>query len=197
LCVDQCGARDQGFGNWEVLVRGKMQFELIVRKDGSLFEAIHAFADLEVDKTFGVKVLVGEIVLVDDFLGNIAAVDMHVLVNEHVGDKEKILLVTSAIMGTKMGIGNDTIEMEFGVNNTNSRRMDILIHVKMITTSRHANLEDLSFARSHCADKVGVSYLAASRDLMRENEHNCVVAKNGIVDQARFVETLSASSPLI
>jgi hypothetical protein len=66
----------RGLGNQEVSVRGKMDFELIVHKDGSLFEAIRAFADLEVDKTFGVKVLVGEIVLGDDFLGNIVAVDM-------------------------------------------------------------------------------------------------------------------------
>jgi hypothetical protein len=84
-------------------------------------------------------------------------------------------------MGTKMGIGNDTIEMEFGVDNTNSRRTDILICVKTITTNCHADSEDLCFARMHCADKVGVSYIAASRDLMSENEHNCVVAKNGIV----------------
>ena len=33
----------------------------------------------------------GEIVLVDDFLGNIAAVDSHVLVDGHVRDKEEIL----------------------------------------------------------------------------------------------------------
>ena len=36
----------RGLGNWEVSVRGKVRLELIVRKDGSLFEAIHAFADL-------------------------------------------------------------------------------------------------------------------------------------------------------
>jgi hypothetical protein len=106
----------RGLGNWEVSARGKVLFELIVRKDGNLFEAIHAFADLEVDKTFGVKVLDGEIILIDDFLGNIAVVDAHVLVNEHVGEKKKILQVTSAIRGAKMGIGNDTIEMEFGVS---------------------------------------------------------------------------------
>jgi hypothetical protein len=106
----------RGLGNWEVSARGKVLFELIVRKDGNLFEAIHAFADLEVDKTFGVKVLDGEIILTDDFLGNIAVMDAHVLVNEHVGEKKKILQVTSAIRGAKMGIGNDTIEMEFGVS---------------------------------------------------------------------------------
>jgi hypothetical protein len=115
-------------------------------------------------------VLDGEIILFDDFLGNIAAVDAHVLVNEHVGEKEKIHQVTSAITGTKMGIGNDTIEMEFGVYNTNSRRTDILIRIKTITTNRNADLEDLGFARLHCADKDGISYLVASRDLIRENE---------------------------
>ena len=36
----------RGLGNWEVSVRGKVRLELIVHKDGSLFEAIHAFADL-------------------------------------------------------------------------------------------------------------------------------------------------------
>jgi hypothetical protein len=187
----------RGLGNWKVSIRGKVLLELIVLKDGSLFEAIHAFADHKVDKTFGVKVLDGEIILVDDFLEIIAAVDAHVLVNEHVGQKGKILQVTSAVTGTKMGIGNDTIEMEFGVYDTNSRRTDILIRIKTITTNRHEDSEDLGFARLHYADKVGESYLVASRDLIRENEDNCVVAKNGIVDQARFVETLSALSPLI
>jgi hypothetical protein len=124
-------------------------------------------------------------------------VDAHVLVNEHVREKEKILQVTMAITGTKMGIRNDTIQMKFGVNNTNSRRTDILIRIKLITTNHHADLEDLSFARSHCADKVGIIYLAASRRLIRENEHNSVVAENGIVDQARFMETLSALFPLV
>ena len=100
-------------------------------------------------------------------------------------------------MGIKKGIKNDTIEMEFGVDDTNSRRMDILICIKTITTNHHADSEDLGFARLHCEDKVGLSYLLASGDLMRENEHTCVVAKNGIISGASFVETLSASSPLI
>jgi hypothetical protein len=96
-----------------------------------------------------------------------------------------------------MGIKNDTIEMKFGVNDANSRRTDILVGVKAITTNRHVDSEDLSFARLHCADKVGILYFATSRDLMWEDEHNRVVSKNGIVNGARFVETLSASSPLI
>jgi hypothetical protein len=96
-----------------------------------------------------------------------------------------------------MGIGNDTIEMKFGVNDANSWRTDILVGVKAITTNRHADLEDLSFARLHRADKVGIRYFVASRDLMWEDEHNRVVSKNGIVNRARFMETLSASSSLI
>jgi hypothetical protein len=96
-----------------------------------------------------------------------------------------------------MGIGNDTIEMKFGVNDSNSRRTDILVGVKAITTNSHADSEELSFARLHRADKGGIRYFAASRDLMWEDEHNCVVAKNGIVNGVRFVETLSALSPLI
>jgi hypothetical protein len=100
-------------------------------------------------------------------------------------------------MGTEMDIRNDTIEMKFCVNDANSRRMDILVGVKAITTNSHADWEDLSFARLHCADKVGIQYFAASRDLMWEDEHNCVVAKNDIVNGARFMETLSASFPLI
>jgi len=80
-----------GLGNREVSIRGKVCFELIVRKDGSLFEAIHTFADLKVDKTFGAKVLISEIILIDNFLGNITTMNSHVLVDGHVGDKEKIL----------------------------------------------------------------------------------------------------------
>jgi hypothetical protein len=96
-----------------------------------------------------------------------------------------------------MGIGNDTIEMMFGVNDASSGRTDILVGVKAITTNRHEASEDFSFARLHRADKVGIRYFAASRDLMWEDEHNRVVSKNGIVNRARFMETLSAASPLI
>jgi hypothetical protein len=70
-----------------------------------------------------------------------------------------------------------------------------LVGVKAIATNRHADSEDLSFARSHCANKVGIRYFVTSRDLMWKDEHNYVVAKNGIVNRARFVETLSALSP--
>jgi hypothetical protein len=59
------------------------------------------------------------------------------------------------------------------------------------------DLEDLSFARLHRADKVGIRYFATSRDLMWEDEYNHVVSKNGIVNGARFMETLSALFPLI
>ena len=79
----------RGLGDGEVSVRSKVRFELVICQDGSLFEAIHAFADLEVDETFGVEVLISEMVLVDDFLGNITAVDTHILVDEHVGNEEK------------------------------------------------------------------------------------------------------------
>jgi hypothetical protein len=96
-----------------------------------------------------------------------------------------------------MGIRNDTIEMKFGVNDANSGRTDILVGVKVITTNRHVDLENLSFARWHRADKNGIRYFETSRDLMWEDEHNRVVAKYGIVNGARFVETLSALSPLI
>jgi hypothetical protein len=80
----------RGLSNWKVSIRGQVCLELIVHKDGSLFEAIHTFADLKVDKDFGAKVLIGEIVLIDDFLGNITAMNLHVLVDRHVRDKEKI-----------------------------------------------------------------------------------------------------------
>jgi hypothetical protein len=109
--------------------------------------------------------------------------------------EEKILQVISAVTCTKMGIRNDTIEMEFGVNNANSRRLDILIRIKTITPKHHADSEDLSFARLHCADKVGIRYLVGIGDFMRENEHHGVFAKNGIIHQAKFVETLSALHP--
>ena len=83
--------KTRGLGNWKVSIRGQVCLELIVRKDGSLFEAIHTFADLKVDKAFGAKVLISEIILIDNFLGNLTAINLHVLVDGHVGDKEKIL----------------------------------------------------------------------------------------------------------
>jgi len=75
----------------EVTERGKMSFELVVGENGSLFAAIHAFANLDIDVTFGVEVRVGQIVFGDDFVSEILAVDPHILIDYHVGNKEKIL----------------------------------------------------------------------------------------------------------
>jgi hypothetical protein len=83
--------KTRGLGNWKVSIRGQVCLELILRKDGSLFEAIHTLVDLKVDIAFGVKVLISEIILIDNFLGNITAMNLHVLVDGHVRDKEKIL----------------------------------------------------------------------------------------------------------
>ena len=96
-----------------------------------------------------------------------------------------------------MSVGNNTVDVEFGVDYTNGRRTNVLVSVETIATDRHANSENLGFAGSHSADEVSIGDLAANRDLMRENEHHGVVAENGIAGGARFFETLSAASPLV
>jgi len=62
-----------------------MILKLIIGKDGGFLETIHAFSDLEVCETFGVKVIGCEVVLIQNFLWYIAPVDLHVLIYLHCG----------------------------------------------------------------------------------------------------------------
>lgn len=144
-----------------------MSFELIIGKNGGLFQTIHPFADFHVNVTLGVKVGVGQIILSNDFGRKILAVDAHVLIDDHVRDEEEVFQVAGAVAGAEVGIRDDAVEVELGVNETNSGRADILVSVETVATNSHADAVGFGFARPHGADKVGIGNFAASRNLMR------------------------------
>ena len=181
----------------EVTKRSKVGFELVVRKDGSFFETVHAFANFDVKKAFGVEVLVCQSVFGNDLRSEIPSVDPHVLINEHIRDKEEIFQVASAVAGAEVSIGNNTVEVELGVSETNCGRPNVLVGVKTVATNRHADAVGFSFAWSHGADEIGIGDLAASRDLIRVDENHGVVASDLFAEGAGLCETLSAAAPFI
>ena len=170
---------------------------MIIGKNGSLFEAIHAFADLDIDVLFGVKEIVGQGVLSNNLGSEIAAMDLHVLIDGHVGEEEKVFQVASAVAGAEMSIGDDTVEVELGVSDTNSGRTNILVSIEAVAANRHANAVGFSLAWSHGADEIGISDLAASRNVMWFDKNHGVVATDLFTNGAGLHETLCAAAPLI
>lgn len=77
-----------------------MGFELVIGQNGGFLEAIHPLSDFYVNVAFGVKMSVSKVIFFNDFLGDVLAVDTHVLVVEHVGDKKEIFEVSSTVAGT-------------------------------------------------------------------------------------------------
>ena len=62
---------------------GKMFLELLVSKYGRFFQSIHTFSNFQVDIDFGIENFVNDVVLIEDFLCNVAAMKTHVLVDVH------------------------------------------------------------------------------------------------------------------
>lgn len=79
-----------GLAGRDIAERSEVCFELIVCKNGSLLEAIHAFSDLDINKAFGVEMRFGQIVLVKNFGSEIFAVDPHILKDDHIRDQEEV-----------------------------------------------------------------------------------------------------------
>ena len=181
----------------EVTEGREMSLELVVRENGGFLETVHTLADFDIDVTFGIEVFVGQVVFGEDLGGEITTVNAHVLVDKHVRDQEEIFQVAGAVAGTATGIGDDTVDVEFGVGETDSWRTYILISIEAIAANRHSDSENLGFAGAHGADEVGISDLAARWDLVRFDKNHGVVASDLLADGARFCETLSAAPPLV
>ena len=79
----------------------KVYLEPIIRNVASLFQAWHAFADLQVYPS--VRCKLEEVVLGDDFLREYCQADLHILVTPHGGVVIKILYVKSDEAGTGGG----------------------------------------------------------------------------------------------
>ncbi len=98
----------------------------------------------------------GEVIVVNDLLSDILAMDSHVLEDFHVRAKKKIFEITGTVASAMHGIGDGPVQVEFGVNNANSGGADILIGIKAVASNRHGNAVSFSFARVHGADKIGI-----------------------------------------
>ena len=92
-------------------MRSKMFFELLVGKDAGFLEAVHAFLDFNVEKTTGIKVIVGEAIFVDNFLRDVASMDAHVLKNFPYGSKKEIFEVSSAVASAGGSIRDGAVQM--------------------------------------------------------------------------------------
>ena len=64
-----------------------------------------------------------------------------------------------------MRIRNVTVEVNFCVSNSNSRRAYVLLGVKFVAAESHADPIDFSLVGTHGTDEVGVGHFSASRDL--------------------------------
>lgn len=117
-----------GYGG--VAKRCEVSSKLIVGQDGGFLEAIHAFADFNVGVSFGVEVGRGKLVLFLDVLWYVFAVDSHILVNCHVAHQKEVFQVGCAISGATVGIGDDTVPVEFGVDETDGRGANILVGIQ-------------------------------------------------------------------
>jgi hypothetical protein len=142
--------------------RSKVVAELFISEGASLFEAVHAFANFKVAKTLGIEICISEVMFVSDLLGEIAAMDLHVLEDLHVRAKKEVFEIASTVASARLVVKDGTVDMMFGVNNTNSRRANILKGFEAVTTNSHANLVWFGFAGRHGADKSGIGDLAAS-----------------------------------
>ena len=180
-----------------VAVGSEMSLELVIGEDCGFLEAVHTLVDFDVNVASGVEMGVGQVVLINHLLGDILAVDAHVLVDEHVGDEEEIFEVASAVASTEMGIGDNTVEVEFGVDDTDGRGADILVSVEAVATDSHAEAVDFGFAGAHSTDKVGIGDFAAGWYLVWKNEYHGAVSSDLLADWSRFLETLGAATPLV
>ena len=79
----------RSYGNRGEFKMGKVRFEPVVGNADGLFEAGHAFSDLEVNPT--VRTECAEVVLVDYFFRDTGQCEFHVLVAGHGGAIVKIL----------------------------------------------------------------------------------------------------------
>ena len=93
--------KGRGSSDGGVAKLGKVDLEPIVSNAAGLFQAWHAFADIQVYPSVQCKL--GEVVLGDDFLREYRQADFHILVTPHGGVVIKILNVKSDEAGTRGG----------------------------------------------------------------------------------------------
>jgi hypothetical protein len=72
-----------GVRHRRVAVGCEVFFQLSVGQDAGFLQAVHAFLDFKVDVPLGIEIVVGEVIFGNDFLGDVFAVNFHVLKDFH------------------------------------------------------------------------------------------------------------------
>ena len=93
---------------------------MFVSNHSRFFKAVHAFTDFEIAKTTIIKFWM---ILIDDFLWHVGFAHMKVLVvgSDHWCTKVKIVNVQGEVLRSFMSIGDNTIQVQFAINETNCR----------------------------------------------------------------------------
>ena len=124
--------------------------------------------------------------------------DAHVLIDGHVGAKEEVLDVASAVTGSAMSVRDDTVEVKFGIRDSDSGGAHVLVGIEAIAADGDADAVDLGLARAHGTNDGGVGDFAACRDLVWADEEHGVVAGDMLVEnRTLFGNALGATSPFV
>ena len=94
-------------------------------------------------------------------------------------------------------IGDDTVEMKFGVNNADGRGPNILESIETVATNSHSNSTGIGFTWTHGADKVDIGDFSARRDLIRFDEKDGAAANDGGDSGSMFGKALGAAAPFV
>ena len=122
----------------------KLVDEVLVRKEFSLFESVHALFDSDVDITSGGDKSV-QTVLFPNSVGEILVLDAHEFWILHWRSKKMILEIGTWKTSTFFCIGDGTVDNEFGLQERGCRRSSIVVVRKFIATNSETNSIRLGF----------------------------------------------------
>ena len=82
--------------------------------DSGFFQAVHSFADFQVDETIGgdVDVVMG---IIPNFLGNAPRSDAHILEIRHWGAEVVIFDVEAKVASAVFCVGNGAVDVDLGI----------------------------------------------------------------------------------
>ena len=87
--------------------------------------------------------------------------------------------------------------MEFGVGDSHGWRAYILIRIKFAAPNCHAYAIWFGLAGAHCANECSIGDLAMRRYVLRFDEKNGKIVKNGVCGGTIFGNALSTVTPFI
>ena len=128
----------------------------------------------------------GEVMFIKDLLGDITAMDAHILENLHVRAEKEVFEVAGTVASATLAVGDGAVDMKFGVDNADSGRSNVLKRIETVAANRHANAVGFRLARAHAADKSCIGDFAASGNLVRADKKHGAIAENPSAGSAIF-----------